>query len=121
MEKLNYKLPMGKKILKKKKPYESLTDIQKKIHDLIFDPINGPLEFAEHCCYANKNGIIQYIPYDYQREMLYNLHNYSNIIIMQGRQQGKCIEENQYIKIKNKKTNEIKNIKIKDFFELIKI
>ena len=89
MEEFKYKLPMGKKILKKRIPYKKLSPIQQKIYNRIYDPINGPLEFAEHCCYANRNGVVQYIPYDYQREMIFNMHNYSSIISMFGRQQGK--------------------------------
>lgn len=120
MEDFKYKLPMGKKILKKRIPFNKLSQIQQKIYKRIYDPINGPLEFAEHCCYANRNGVVQYIPYDYQREMIYNMHNYSSIISMFGRQQGKCLDKNMNIKIKNKLTDEVITIKIGDLFELIK-
>lgn len=89
MDSFDYKLPMGKKILKKRIPYKKLSPIQKTIYDRIYDPINGPLEFAEHCCYANRNGVVQYIPYDYQREMIFNIHNFDSVISMFGRQQGK--------------------------------
>ena len=120
MDDFKYKLPIGKKILKHRIPYKKLSPIQQKIYNRIYDPINGPLEFAEHCCYANRNGVVQYIPYDYQREMIFNMHNYSSIISMFGRQQGKCLDKNMDIKIKNKLTDEVITIKIGDLFELIK-
>ena len=89
MEDFKYKLPMGKKILKKRIPFNKLSQIQQKIYKRIYDPLNGPLEFAEHCCYANRNGVVQYIPYDYQREMIFNMHCYDSNISMCGRQMGK--------------------------------
>lgn len=120
MEEFKYKLPMGKKILKKRIPYKKLSPIQQKIYKRIYDPINGPLEFAEHCCYANRNGVVQYIPYDYQREMIFNMHNYSSIISMFGRQQGKCVCSQTLIKLRNKNNGEVFEMTIEDLLNMIK-
>lgn len=92
----DFVLPQGKGI---KKPYkkDKLTKLQYEIYQRCYDKINGPLFFAEHCCYANRNGIIQYIPYDYQREMIFNIHNFNSVISMFGRQQGKTQTSVSYI------------------------
>lgn len=120
MDDFKYKLTMGKKILKKRTPYKKLSPLQQKIYDRIYDPINGPLEFAEHCCYANRNGVVQYIPYDYQREMIYNMHCYDSNISMCGRQMGKCVHSDTIIQLKNKKTGKTIEMHIDELFNLIK-
>lgn len=117
---VKYKLPVGTGSIKKARPFNTLTDLQKEIYKKVYDPVNGLLFFAENCCYVNRNGIQPYEPFDYQREMLFNLRNYTSVISLWSRQNGKCCLGTTMIKIRNKKTNEIKEISIKDFFELIK-
>ncbi|MFW6281857.1 MAG: hypothetical protein ACOC1O_03570 [bacterium] len=43
-----------------------------------------------------------------------------NCILKIARQSGKCFCENNHIKVRNKKTGEIKEISIKEFYEKIK-
>lgn len=94
---MKVKLPQGTGSIKKKKPYKLMTPNQKLIYDLVSDPINGPLFFAENCCYVNRNGIQNYVPFDYQREMLFNMHNYKDLISLFSRQNGKTITSAIYI------------------------
>ena len=117
---VKYKLPVGTGPIKKSRPFNTLTDLQKEIYKKVYDPINGILFFAENCCYVNRNGIQHYEPFDYQREMLFNLRNYSSVISLWSRQNGKCLEKSAKIKIRNKTTGNIEEITIEDFFELIK-
>ena len=117
---VKYKLPVGTGPIKKSRPFNTLTDLQKEIYKKVYDPINGILFFAENCCYVNRNGIQHYEPFDYQREMLFNLHTQKNVISLFSRQSGKCGLGTTKIKVKNKKTNEIKELTLEDFFNLIK-
>ena len=117
---VKYKLPVGTGPIKKSRPFNTLTDLQKEIYKKVYDPINGILFFAENCCYVNRNGIQHYEPFDYQREMLFNLHNYSSVISLWSRQNGKCFFSKTHLKIKNKTTGEVRNISIEDFFNIIK-
>ena len=94
---VKYKLPVGTGPIKKTRPYNTLTDLQKEIYKKVYDPINGILFFAENCCYVNRNGIQHYEPFDYQREMLFNLHTSKNVISLFGRQLGKTITTAIYI------------------------
>lgn len=94
---VKYKLPVGTGPIKKTRPYNTLTDLQKEIYKKVYDPINGILFFAENCCYVNRNGIKPYEPFDYQREMLFNLHTSKNVISLFGRQLGKTITTAIYI------------------------
>ena len=82
-------LPQGTGVIKKTKSFKKLTDTQKMIYKKVYDPINGALFFAEHCCWVNRNGLEQYIPFDYQREMMFNMHNYHSLISLFSRQNGK--------------------------------
>ena len=67
------------------------------IYKKVYDPINGALFFAEHCCWVNRNGLEQYIPFDYQREMMFNMHNYHSLISLFSRQNGKTITTAIYL------------------------
>lgn len=92
-----YQLPVGTGPIKRTRPYNTLTDLQKEIYKKVYDPVNGILFFAENCCYVNRNGIQHYEPFDYQREMLFNLRNYTSVISLWSRQNGKTITTAIYI------------------------
>lgn len=57
--------------------------------------------------------------YPKQREMLQFIADNSRIITLASRQTGKCVYKDTKIKIRNKKTGEISEITILDFFNLI--
>ncbi len=90
-------LPQGTGVIKKTKPFKKMTDVQKMVYRKVYDPINGALFFAEHCCWVNRNGLEQYIPFDYQREMMFNMHNYHSLISLFSRQNGKTITTAIYL------------------------
>lgn len=113
-------LPQGNGIVKNSRSYDSLKPNQKIVYDKVYDPINGSLFFAENCAYVNRNGLELYQPFDYQREMLFNLRNYQNIISLFSRQSGKCVSFDTKIKLKNKKTNDVMEITIGEFFDMVK-
>lgn len=116
---MKVQLPVGTGPIKSSRKYKTMTDNQKMIYDKVYDKTNGILFFAENCAYVNRNGIKHYKPFDYQREMLFNMHNYDNVISLFSRQNGKCFCPNMDIKIRNKKTKKQEVISIGDFYKLI--
>lgn len=93
---IEYELPQG---TGPKKPHKKdrLTKLQYEIYQKCYDDINGPLFFAEHACWVNRNGLVRYCPFDYQREMIFNLHNYQNLISLWSRQNGKTATSLTYL------------------------
>lgn len=57
--------------------------------------------------------------YQKQKELLYQLVNENRNIVLASRQVGKCVFQDSKIKIRNKKTNEILELSIGEFFKLI--
>jgi hypothetical protein len=94
---MQFKLPQGTGSVKHTRPYKTLTPNQKLVHDLVYDDVNGPLFFAENCCYVNRNGLEKYQPFDYQREMIFNMHSYKRLISLFSRQNGKTITTAIYL------------------------
>jgi hypothetical protein len=117
---MKVQLPRGEGPVKSAKKYSKMTDNQKRVYDEVYDPINGPIFFAENCCWVNCNGIVQYIPFEYQREMLFNMHNSKNLISLFSRQNGKCFSSKINVLARNKTTGEIKEIPVGELFESIK-
>lgn len=97
MEEFKYKLPHGTGAIKKSMQHKRMSELQRRIYDKIYDPINGLLEFVTHCIYVNRNGIQQYLPFDYQKEMLFNILNYDRVISLVSRQSGKTISSAAFI------------------------
>lgn len=117
---MQFKLPQGTGSVKHTRPYKTLTPNQKLVHDLVYDDVNGPLFFAENCCYVNRNGLEKYQPFDYQREMIFNMHSYKRLISLFSRQNGKCCLGKSMTYVKNKKTGEIRKLSIEEFLNMIK-
>ena len=117
---MKFQLPRGTGSVKHTRPYKTLTPNQKLVYDLCYDEINGPLFFAENCCYVNRNGLEHYVPFDYQREMIFNMHNYKRLISLFSRQNGKCLIKGTKIKIRNKNNGLEKYVSIEEFLNMIK-
>lgn len=117
---MKVQLPQGTGSIKNTRPYKTLTPNQKLVYDLCYDEVNGPLFFAENCCYVNRNGLEKYMPYDYQREMIFNMHNFKRLCCLWGRQQGKCFCSNEFITIRSKKTGEIEHLTVEEFYKRFK-
>jgi len=65
-------------------------------------------------------GIILFDMHDYQEEMVRAFHENRFTIVRIGRQSGKCLSYKSMTYVKNKKTGEVLQISIGDFFEKIK-
>lgn len=65
-------------------------------------------------------GVVPFILYPYQKRIIEAFHENRKIIAKVGRQLGKCVYKNTFIKVRNKTTGEIKTMRICDFFELQK-
>lgn len=78
-----------------------------------------PIYFIEN--YAKivslDEGIVNFILYDYQKRLLTDINNSRNIQAVWGRQMGKCLKYNEFLKVRNKKTGEILTITIGDLYE----
>ena len=81
---------------------------------------NDIYEFVKHVKIVHPDkGKITYEPYDYQRELLELIQHNRFIVGMWCRQSGKCSLYSSKIKIRNKHTGEVEEIKIGKFFEKI--
>lgn len=58
--------------------------------------------------------------YDFQKQFINQLNNYRYNIALMGRQMGKCLSGNTKIRVRNKKTGEILDISIEDFYNKVK-
>jgi len=81
--------------------------------------------FAEQYFYITTidDGKIKIPLWDFQKKVLKAFinppENRKHVIMMMPRQQGKCLLSSTIVKIRNKKTKEIKELQIKDFFDII--
>jgi len=81
--------------------------------------MQDPIYFIETYCkiVSLDAGLISFKLYDCQKEKVDIILNNRKVILMEGRQQGKCCEYSTLISIKNKETGSINSIKIGDFYE----
>lgn len=93
---------------------EQILDLQK-----CSNSDDGYLYFIKNFFYIQHpvQGKMMLNPYEYQERLLAGYHNYPYNVNICPRQSGKCVEKQTLIKIKHKKTGEIKEISIKDFFD----
>lgn len=64
------------------------------------------------------DGLVPFILYDYQREILAAYPTNNNICLNQSRQSGKCVTGDAKVTIRNKKTGEIRTISIQELKNL---
>jgi hypothetical protein len=83
------------------------------------NPVSGPMYFLENYFYLQhaKKGKMLFVPYDFQKELINNYHNYRFSINMCSRQMGKCLAESMNVTVKNNKTNKIYDLPIGIFYE----
>ena len=65
-------------------------------------------------------GVINFEMYPFQQKIVETIHNNRFIIALLSRQSGKCVYINTNIKVRNKRTGEIKDITIGDLYEQLK-
>lgn len=61
-------------------------------------------------------GLILFDPYQYQKDLISAFKDNRFVIALQARQSGKCILGDSNITIKNKRTGEIREVAVGDFF-----
>lgn len=97
--------------------------------DLTLDQEIEWLKCAQDPVYFAKNyykitsvdkGFILFDPFPYQEELIRAFHEHRFVIDVQCRQSGKCVDGETIIKIRNKKTKEVKELTIGEFHELMK-
>ncbi|WP_300103199.1 hypothetical protein [Flavobacterium sp.] len=65
-------------------------------------------------------GMVPFKLYDYQKEMITAFKENKYIICLLARQMGKCVTYSTIINIRNKKTNQVQEIEIGKFYNLIR-
>jgi hypothetical protein len=81
-----------------------------------------PIYFINNYCMivTLDNGLQKFTLYPCQVNKINVIHRNRMIILMEGRQQGKCVEKSSSINIKNKTTGEIYAITAEEFHEMCK-
>ena len=62
-------------------------------------------------------GLIPFKLYDYQKTMVNTMANDNRVVLTTSRQAGKCVHINTPIRLKNKKTGEIIETTVGEFYE----
>lgn len=57
--------------------------------------------------------------YQKQKELLDFINKNGRVLTLSSRQTGKCVFKDSTIKLRNKKSGEIQEMKIADFFDLV--
>jgi len=79
--------------------------------------VKSILHFAEsHFYIITEDGKKKIELYKYQKNLLKAFKNERFNVVLSSRQSGKCLANNILIKIKNKKTGEIEEITIEEFY-----
>lgn len=79
-----------------------------------------PVYFIKTYCKIRTldHGISNFNLYPFQIEKINLMHNERKTIFMESRQSGKCCVGDTMIKVKNKKTGEIREVSMKEFHEM---
>ena len=109
-------------LIKKANQQETFSEKQIAEFTKCMDPDTGYLYFLKNYFYIQHpvKGKIRFEPYDFQEGMLAAYHNYTNVVILSGRQNGKCLIFTTKVKIKHKETGEVREIEIGELFDNIK-
>ena len=79
---------------------------------------NDPIYFIEtYVKIITEDGLISFKLRDFQIELVESMIDNRYTIAKMARQSGKCFSINSNVTVRNKKTGEIKNITIGEFFE----
>jgi hypothetical protein len=81
---------------------------------------NDPAYFIDTYCYIIHVdfGIIPFKLYDCQKNKIKVIHENRKVVLMEGRQQGKCVEKETKYNIRNKITGEVLNVTAEEFHKL---
>lgn len=80
-----------------------------------------PLYFTKYMKIVTlDDGLVDYQPYDFQKRMISTFHENRFSICKISRQSGKCFCINTPIRVKNKKTGEVLELTVGEFYEMQK-
>lgn len=81
---------------------------------------NDPVYFIDTYCkiITLDDGLVPFKLYECQRNKVRIIHENRKVILMEGRQQGKCFEKETKYNIRNKITGEVLNVTAEEFHEL---
>ena len=81
------------------------------------DPIHFSREYVK-IIHVDR-GLVKFDLYDYQEEMVNTFHNNRFVICKMPRQSGKCFDINTTVRVRNKKTGEIKELTVGELYDKI--
>lgn len=112
------KLPMGTGPIKREFDLSNADPAYQQIKNMMYDQTDGALFFMTNCCWVKRNGIVKYVPREYQREMLfdYNCPKWKNVISLLARQLGKTTTSAGYL-LWYATTNKSKDILVTSYGE----
>lgn len=82
--------------------------------------VKDPIYFIDNYCYivTLDHGIQPFKLYDCQKTKIKLIHDNRKVILMEGRQQGKCVEKDTKYKVRNKFTGETLYVTAQEFHEM---
>lgn len=82
--------------------------------------VEDPIYFIDNYCYivTLDLGIQPFKLYECQKEKVELIHNNRKVLIMEGRQQGKCVNKMTKYKVRNKSTGETLYVSAEEFHEM---
>jgi len=80
-----------------------------------------PIYFIENYCkiVSLDHGLIPFKLYECQRNKVNVIHENRKVLIMEGRQQGKCHFKNTKYKVRNKNTGDTLYVTAEEFHEIV--
>lgn len=81
---------------------------------------NDPVYFIDTYCYiiSVDQGIIPFKLYECQKNKIRTINDTRKLLLMEGRQSGKCVEKETKYNIRNKITGEVLNVTAEEFHKL---
>jgi len=111
--------PRGVDLVKRPHQVETFTSDEFEELRKCADPVTGPMYFMRNYFYIQHptKGRMLFEPFPYQIDLVDAYHNNRFCVAMLSRQTGKCLDINTPIRLRNKKTGEIIEMTIGEFYE----
>ena len=106
-------------LVKQAHKVETFSEEQLDELQLCADPVTGPMYFMRKYFYIQHptKGRMLFDPFGFQVDLVNAYHNNRFCVAMLSRQTGKCLDINTPIRLRNKKTGEIIEMTIGEFYE----
>lgn len=84
---------------------------------------SDPIYFIDNYCQivTLDHGLQPFKLYDCQKKKIKVIHENRKVILMEGRQQGKCVQKSACINIRNKQTGQIIKVTSEEFHEMCRM